>query len=72
MDIEKEVLSLVATTNRTEQAVKDLTGYVVTMNNENKNLNARLVKVENRQWYFSGLGTAIGAIIGYGINMWKR
>ena len=68
MDIDEQILELVSTTSRTEQMVRDLSDHmnrvIPYMANEHKELTSRVGKIENRQYWMSGVGSAVGLAIG--------
>jgi len=70
MEIETNViLQLVAGQSRTEQAVLDLgkrfDKVITVLAQQDKDLEKRVRSVENKQWYFGGAGTILGAILTY-------
>jgi hypothetical protein len=77
MEIKSDVIiDLVAGQGRIEQALTDMgkrfDAALPYMNNQHLKLADRVTKVENKQWYISGLGTAIGAVIGYAVTWFKK
>jgi hypothetical protein len=62
------LLDLVAGQARIEQSVIDIKDRfdktIPYMANEHKELNTRVTGVEKKLWYFSGAGTAVGALVG--------
>jgi len=77
MDIDQEIImQLVAGQGRIEQGLKDtverIDRAIPYMESKHTGLEDRVRKVENKVWYFSGIGTAVGMAIGHFITYFKR
>jgi hypothetical protein len=73
---EETFVDLVQGQGRIEQAIQDvskrLDGALPALYNQQITLEGRIGKVENRQWYISGIGTAIGVGLGSIFAWFKR
>lgn len=76
MEIKSDtIIDLVAGQGRIEQAILDmgkrLDVALPALHKDTKELEVRVGKVENKQWYMAGVSTAIGTAIGT-LGMWLK
>jgi hypothetical protein len=77
MEIKSDtIIDLVAGQGRIEQAIKDfkdrLDVALPALHIEHVELDNRVRKIEGRQWYITGLGTAAGTALGYALSFFKK
>jgi hypothetical protein len=69
MDTDQEILKLVGTTSRIEQAITDMKGTLDRalpfLTAADCALDKRVRKLERKQWYWSGAFAAVGVILGW-------